>query len=54
MRLRVADFPHQKQNQRSVYHRSIHKLAYPETYAQKRLMSNEEVARRIGMLTNGK
>lgn len=53
MNLRIAIYPNLKRHVQSSFHRQMHRLAYPDSNDSKRTLSNEEVARRIGVLVSG-
>jgi hypothetical protein len=51
--LKICDFPHMKKSDRQKWHRQLHKQAYPATWSPRNAMTNEDLARAIGIVKNG-
>jgi hypothetical protein len=53
MRMRLADYPNMKNEARQEWHREIHRLAYPRSWAESETLSPEQTAERLRAIING-
>ena len=55
LQLNIETYPHQKREDARRFHRQMHELAYPKTYAVEtgEVFNTEDLARKLGGFLNG-
>jgi ribulose-5-phosphate 4-epimerase/fuculose-1-phosphate aldolase len=53
IKLRIADYPNMKKDDRSKTHRHFHKMAYPRTHENPKKLTTKELGERLKVALNG-